>query len=305
MGPTAAGKTALVLALHDRFPVDVISVDSSQVYRGMDIGTAKPTADERARVPHRLLDIRDPVDPYSAADFRIDARREIAEIAERGRIPLLVGGTMFYFHALEYGISALPAANPEIREQLYKESQEIGWPRLHQRLQAIDRVAAERIDPHDAQRIQRALEILELTGRTLTDCYQHERLASIDYNILKVGIFPRDRGVLHARIGARFHAMLTRGFVAEVDRLRQRGDLGPELPAIRTVGYRQIWQYLTGLVNYNDMIERGVSATRQLAKRQLTWLRGYEGVHYLYSSDRALQAACIDYLASKLDGKGL
>lgn len=304
MGPTAGGKTTLALALHERFPVDIISVDSSQVYRGLDIGTAKPTAAQQAKVPHRLIDIRDPAEPYSAAEFRVDAMREMAQIARAGRIPLLVGGTMFYFHALEYGISSLPSADGAVRERLREESERIGWPRLHRRLQAVDADAAARIDPHDSQRIQRALEIVELTGQPPSVWYEAPQ-ARLPYKLVKIGIYPHERRWLHDRIAARFQRMLDQGLVAEVERLRDRRDLGPELPAMRTVGYRQVWQYLTGLVNYNEMAQRGISATRQLAKRQLTWLRGYDGVHYLDGDTDGLAAICSQYLIGRLGCKGL
>ncbi len=305
MGPTAAGKSALAMALHERFPIDIISVDASQVYRGMDIGTAKPTAAEQACVPHRLIDIRDPAEPYSAAQFRVDALREMSAITEDGRIPLLVGGTMFYFHALEHGIAPLPSANAQIREQLSREAQDLGWPGLHRRLQGIDPAVAARIEPHDAQRIQRALEIVTLTGKSPSNCYVGADKQAFPYEVIKIGIVPRERARLHARIEARFHHMLASGFVAEVQCLRARGDLSLELPSMRTVGYRQIWQYLTGLANYNEMIKRGVVATRQLAKRQLTWLRSYEGVHHVDSDATDLHSVCAGYLASKLGRKGL
>ncbi len=305
MGPTAAGKTALALALHRRFPMEVISVDSSQVYRGMDVGTAKPTAAERARVPHRLIDIRDPAESYSAADFRADALREMAEIARSGRIPLLVGGTLFYFHTLEHGLSPLPPANAEIRTWLNQESARLGWPALHQRLQVADPAVAERIHPHDAQRIQRALEIVELTGRAPSDWYQHPGAGPVPYKLLKISIYPRERARLHRRIAARFYAMLDRGLVAEVGALRQRGDLSLKLPSMRTVGYRQVWQYLTALLSYNEMVQQGIAATRQLAKRQLTWLRSYPDVQHMDSSGKDLEAACVDHVATRLNRNGL
>ena len=305
MGPTAAGKTALALALHAEFPVDIVSVDSSQVYRGMDVGTAKPTLAEQAKAPHRLIDIRDPADPYSAAEFGVDALQEISKIIHAGRIPLLVGGTMFYFHALEYGLAPLPSANQEIRERLHEESRHTGWAHLHERLRALDPDAAARIDPNDAQRIQRALEVVELTGRPSSHWHTKTPDAVIPYDLIKIGIYPRERQQLHDRIASRFDRMLNQGLVAEVERLRERGDLTPELPSMRTVGYRQVWQYLTGLVNYNEMIQRGVAATRQLAKRQLTWLRKYRGVHYLDGDSADLSAACGHYLIGRFGHKGL
>ncbi len=305
MGPTAAGKTALALALHAKLPVDIVSVDSSQVYRGMDVGTAKPTLAEQAKAPHRLIDIRDPVEPYSAAAFRVDALQEMAKIIHAGRIPLLVGGTMFYFHALEYGLAPLPSANHQLRERLNEESRQSGWAHLHERLQALDPDAAARIDPNDVQRIQRALEVVELTGRPSSHWYTKTPDTVIPYDLIKIGIYPRERRELHDRIASRFEHMLDQGLVAEVERLRERGDLTPELPSMRAVGYRQVWQYLTGLVNYNEMIRRGVAATRQLAKRQLTWLRKYRGVHYLDGDSADLSAVCGDYLTGRFGHKGL
>lgn len=304
MGPTACGKSALALALRTRLPVELVSVDSSQVYRGMDIGTAKPSAEERARVPHRLIDIRDPAERYSAGDFHADALREMAQITAAGRVPLLVGGTMMYFHALEHGLAPLPAADGAMRRRLEGEAARHGWPELHRRLQALDPRRAARVHPNDGQRIQRALEIAALTGAPPSECLAR-RHPGLPYRVLRIGIFPQDRHALHERIRARFAHMLVRGLVDEVERLRRRADLGPELPSMRTVGYRQVWQYLTGMVNYNEMLERAVSATRQLAKRQLTWLRSYRDVYYVDGNGRALEGACIGYLASTLEGHGL
>ncbi|MFL6648130.1 MAG: tRNA (adenosine(37)-N6)-dimethylallyltransferase MiaA [Sulfurifustaceae bacterium] len=273
MGPTGAGKTALALALHEQFPVEIVSVDSSQVYRGMDIGTAKPSAEELARAPHRLIDIRDPVQAYSAAEFCADAEREMSSIIARGRIPLLVGGTMFYFHALEHGLSELPSADVEVRRQLTEEARRTGWAALHARLAMIDADAARRINPNDAQRIQRALEIHTLTGQAPGALARASIRAPASYRFYKIALWPGDRAVLHARIERRFEQMLKRGFIDEVDALRRRGDLNQNLPSMRTVGYRQVWSYLTEKINYNQMVARAVAATRQLAKRQLTWLR--------------------------------
>lgn len=275
MGPTASGKTAIALALHDLFPVEIISVDSSQVYRGMDIGTAKPSPAERARAPHRLIDIRDPRETYSAAEFRVDALREMHDITAAGKIPLLVGGTMFYFRALECGLSSLPAAAPQVRRELSAQAARDGWPAMHARLAAIDPQSARRLDPHDAQRIQRALEIHALTGRLPSELTRTETAEPAMYRFCKIGLWPQERALLHARIRDRFAGMIERGLVAEVESLYRRGDLDALLPAIRTVGYRQIWSYLTKRVNYNEMVEQSVAATRQLAKRQLTWLRRY------------------------------
>lgn len=274
MGPTASGKTAIALALREAFPVEIISVDSSQVYRGMDIGTAKPTAEERRRAPHRLIDIRDPAETYSAAEFRADALHEMDRIVAAGRVPLLVGGTMFYFRALEYGLPPLPSAVPAVRARLTAEAREHGWPALHARLAGLDPPSARRLDPHDAQRIQRALEIHAVTGRRPSELGRAAPEPA-GYRFYKIALWPDDRVALHRRIADRFHKMLEHGLVGEVESLCARGDLDPTLPSIRTVGYRQVWSYLTNQVNYNEMIERSVAATRQLAKRQLTWLRRY------------------------------
>jgi len=275
LGPTSAGKTDVALALHEALPVDIVSVDAAQVYRGMDIGTGKPTAAELARAPHRLIDICDPADSYSAARFVADAAREIDAIHARGRTPLLVGGTMFYFRALEYGLSHLPGADPAIRARLARVAAESGWPSLHAQLAELDPAAAARIDPNDAQRIQRALEIVEQTG---TATPRPAATPPTKYRLCKLGLWPDDRTVLHARIKARFERMVERGFVDEVERLYRRSDLNLELPSMRTVGYRQVWHYLTGGIDYNEMNERAIAATRQLAKRQLTWLRHYPDV---------------------------
>jgi tRNA dimethylallyltransferase len=279
MGPTASGKTALALELHARFPVEIVSVDSSQVYRDMDIGTAKPTPAERARAPHRLIDIRDPRQAYSAAEFCTDALREMRDVTAAGKIPLLVGGTMFYFHALEHGLSDLPSADAQVRERLTEEARAAGWATLHARLQQIDPQSAARIDRNDAQRIQRALEIHTLTGKAPSAIAREAARAPTAYRLYKLALWPGDRAVLHARIEQRFAQMLKHGLVEEVEVLYRRGDLHPGLPSVRTVGYRQVWSYLTGEVNYNEMTERSIAATRQLAKRQLTWLRRYQGLH--------------------------
>lgn len=278
MGPTAAGKTDVALALHDSLPVSIVSVDSSQVYRGMDVGTAKPTPAELARAPHRLIDIRDPVESYSAAAFRTDALREIQAIHQAGRVPLLVGGTMFYFRALEYGLSHLPSADPAVRQRLADDARTRGWPALHAELAAVDPQTAARIGRNDAQRIQRALEIVALTGQSPSQL-QAGRPPVLPYRIVKIGLWPDDRGDLHRRIAERFSTMLERGLIEEVEGLYRRGDLNTALPSMRTVGYRQVWNHLTGATDYNEMIAQAVAATRQLAKRQLTWLRHYPEVY--------------------------
>ena len=299
LGPTAAGKTALALELHARLPVDIISVDSGQIYRGLDIGTAKPSADELARVPQRLIDIRDPAERYSAAEFRADALREMGTIVAHGRIPLLVGGTMFYFHALEHGLSALPSADTEVRARISAEAAKLGWPALHARLAAADPATAARIQPTDPQRIQRALEILHVTGEVPSAL--HGKGEPFPYRTFKLALMPAERKRLHLGIEARFIAMLARGLIEEVQALKRREDLHLGLPAMRTVGYRQVWQYLEGDLNYTDMVARGVAATRQLAKRQLTWLRRMNGLHRIDSTDTKLITMGVSFAQQALE----
>lgn len=276
LGPTASGKTAAALALAARRPVEIISVDSALVYREMDIGTAKPTADERAVAPHHLIDIVDPADAYSAAEFRADALRLTAEITARGRLPLLVGGTMLYYKALTQGLNDLPAADANVRAQLDADAARDGWPALHARLAAVDPATAARLAPNDSQRIQRALEVFLLTGQAMSALLAAPARiddAAAQWRFAPIALEPSDRSVLHARIEQRFDAMLANGFVDEVVKLRERGDLSPEMPSMRCVGYRQVWEYLDGTVDYPTMRDKGVFATRQLCKRQLTWLR--------------------------------
>jgi tRNA dimethylallyltransferase len=272
MGPTASGKTALACALADRFPLDIVSVDSALVYRGLDIGSAKPDARTLQKHPHRLIDIREPSQPYSAADFRDDALREMASITTSNRVPLLVGGTGLYFRALFAGLSELPQADAGLREQLNQEGARIGWGAMHSRLADLDPNAAHRIGPADAQRIQRALEVIEITGRPISEL-QSGLPKPFAYRVLKLALVPSDRSLLHERIAERFDAMLAQGFIDEVERLRARGDLSADLPAMRAVGYRQAWQHLDGEFDTARLRDRGIFATRQLAKRQLTWLR--------------------------------
>jgi len=274
MGPTASGKTALACALRERFPVELVSVDSALVYRGMDIGTAKPDAATLARHPHALLDLRDPAEPYSAADFRADALAAMRAIGARGRVPLLVGGTGLYFRALQRGLSALPEAEPAIRGRLAAAAAAHGWPFLHARLARLDPAAAARIGPNDAQRLQRALEVIELTGRPLSEQQRGGSGEPFPWRVLKLALLPGDRRPLHERIARRFDAMLAAGFLDEVRALRARGDLHPDLPAMRAVGYRQAWEHLDGITDAAAFRDRGVYATRQLAKRQVTWLHG-------------------------------
>lgn len=282
MGPTASGKTALATELYKRLPAELISVDSALIYRDMNIGSAKPTVQELAETPHHLIDIRDPAQSYSAADFRTDALRLIAEIQHRGNIPILVGGTMLYFKALLEGISPLPEANEAVRQQLEHEAAEKGWGRLHEELAQIDPVSAQRIHPNDPQRINRALEVYRLTGRSLTDLTA-EKGEPFPFPVHQFAIAPDDRSVLHHRIALRFEQMLAAGFEQEVAALKARPDLHPDLPSMRCVGYRQMWEYLSGNGSYQQMCERGIAATRQLAKRQLTWLRGWPELAWLKS----------------------
>lgn len=286
MGPTASGKTALAIALKQQLvKAELISVDSALVYRGMDIGTAKPNAAELALAPHHLIDIRDPAQSYSAADFRVDALVLIREIQQRGNIPILVGGTMLYFKALLQGISELPAADENVRMQLEAEAKLYGWAALHQQLAVVDPVSASRIHPNDPQRINRALEVYRLTGQSLTELTAKQP-EPFPYKIHQFAIAPTDRAELHQRIELRFLQMLTQGFQQEVQQLLERGDLHENLPAIRCVGYRQMWDYLLGKSSYELMVNQGVAATRQLAKRQLTWLRSWPNLHWLKSETK-------------------
>jgi tRNA dimethylallyltransferase len=283
MGPTASGKTALALALARRFPIEIISVDSALVYRDMDIGTAKPTADELAECPHHLIGFLDPSEPYSAARFREDALRLMSEITARGRIPLLAGGTMLYFRALEKGLSEMPEADAGIRARLDQEIREQGLHSLHQRLEKVDPESAARIHATDPQRIQRALEVYELTGKPLSEHFRNQENYEFPYRVLRLALIPANRASLHQRIEKRFDVMLKSGFVEEVEKLYGRGDLDPSMPSIRAVGYRQVWGYLEGEYDYETMRHKAIVATRQLAKRQITWLRSTEGLSVLDS----------------------
>ena len=274
MGPTASGKTALACELSERFAVELVSVDSALVYRGLDIGSAKPDAATLARYPHALIDIREPNEPYSAADFRADAVFAMQAITARHRVPLLVGGTGLYFRALQRGLSALPEADPAIRERLTEEARRIGWPAMHSRLAERDPAAAARIGANDAQRVQRALEVIELTGRPLSEQQQGGNGERFPWRVLKLALLPEDRSRLHERIARRFDDIIGAGLLDEVRALRARGDLHADLPAIRAVGYRQAWEYLDGQGDAATFRDKGVFATRQLAKRQITWLRG-------------------------------
>ncbi|WP_417518499.1 tRNA (adenosine(37)-N6)-dimethylallyltransferase MiaA [Marinobacter sp.] len=319
MGPTASGKTDLAMALCEQLPCDIISVDSAMIYRGMDIGTAKPSADELARAPHRLIDICDPAETYSAADFRRDALVEMDLISSAGRIPLLVGGTMMYFKALLHGMSGLPSASPELRKALEAEADAEGWLALHEELRAKDPVAAELIHPNNRQRLLRALEVIRLTGRPISSFWEaegsppHQQEAgqqgiedytyytkwqadegsSLPYTVTQLAVAPTERRVLHERIHARFLNMLEVGFLDEVRALMARGDLHQELPSMRCVGYRQAWSHLAGADDYDTFVSKGVAATRQLAKRQLTWLRKWSDLNWLDSEDGFIAEAAL------------
>lgn len=275
MGPTASGKTDLAIQLYQNLPVEIISVDSALIYKGMDIGTAKPSKEELALAPHRLIDILDPAESYSAMNFREDALREMAEISAQGKIPLLVGGTMLYYKALIDGLSPLPNADEKVRSEIETKAAQIGWAELHQELEKIDPVSAARINPNDSQRINRALEVFYLTGKSLTELTEQKGEA-LPYNVLQFAIAPEDRAILHERIELRFQKMMEQGFKAEVEKLFARPDLHLDLPSIRCVGYRQMWEHLQGQYDLDEAVYRGICATRQLAKRQITWLRGWK-----------------------------
>jgi len=303
MGPTASGKTALAIDLVQRFPMEIISVDSAQIYRDMDIGTGKPDAETLAIAPHRLIDFLDPAEAYSAARFCTDVRREMADIRAKGRIPLLVGGTMLYFKALRDGLATMPSADPEIRAKIEAQAAAEGWAAVHAELAKVDPVAAARIHPNDPQRLQRALEVYLVSGQSLTEWQQQAKQQSgqmneDDESLLFLGIQPSDRAVLHERIAQRFRSMVELGLTDEVAKLKARGDLHLGLPSMRSVGYRQVWQYLDGDYGYDAMMERGIIATRQLAKRQITWLRSWGDLHSFDSNDRDLMDRVIYTIGS-------
>ena len=276
MGPTASGKTAAAIDMVSRGPYDIISVDSAMIYRDMDIGTAKPSKDELAAAPHRLIDIVDPAESYSLGNFMADVTREIDDILAHDKIPLLVGGTMMYFYQLQHGINNIPSSDALIRERITQEAQEQGWPALHERLTHVDPVTATRLHPNDAQRISRALEIFEQTGKPLSSWQQEYTSANPRYEFENIILAPHDRAIIHERIEKRFDLMLQQGFIDEVERLYARGDLDANKPSIRSVGYRQAWDYLEGTSDFATMRERAIVATRQLCKRQFTWLRRWQ-----------------------------
>lgn len=308
MGPTASGKTDLAMQLCNVLPCELISVDSALVYRGMDIGTAKPSKAQLAEYPHRLVDILDPAESYSAADFRRDALQAMAEITARGKIPLLVGGTMLYFKALLDGLADMPAADASIRAELEAQAAAHGWQALHDQLAAVDPVSAARIHPNDPQRLIRALEVYRVSGLNMTAHREQQTAQTTDaaasgrpqlpYTVANLAIAPADRKVLHGRIASRFSTMLDQGFLDEVLALRSRGDLHAGLPSIRAVGYRQVWDHLDGKLTWAEMQERGIIATRQLAKRQFTWLRSWEYLHWLDSLASDNLPRALKYLGS-------
>ncbi|KAA3547984.1 MULTISPECIES: tRNA (adenosine(37)-N6)-dimethylallyltransferase MiaA [Pseudomonas] len=308
MGPTAAGKTDLAIELSKVLPCELISVDSALVYRGMDIGTAKPSKAQLAEYPHRLIDILDPAQSYSAADFRSDALAAMAEITARGNIPLLVGGTMLYFKALLHGLADMPAADAQVRAQLEADAQAYGWQSLHDQLAVVDPVSAARIHPNDPQRLIRALEVYRVSGMSMTAHREQQTAQSTEaaasgrqqlpYTVANLAIAPADRKVLHQRIALRFEQMLDQGFLDEVLALRSRGDLHSGLPSIRAVGYRQVWDHLDGKLTRDEMQERVIIATRQLAKRQFTWLRSWEDLHWLDSLASDNLSRALKYLGS-------
>ncbi|WP_218568976.1 tRNA (adenosine(37)-N6)-dimethylallyltransferase MiaA [Pseudomonas sp. 2FE] len=308
MGPTAAGKTDLAIELSRVLPCELISVDSALIYRGMDIGTAKPSKELLAEFPHRLIDIRDPAERYSAAEFRADALAAMADITARGRVPLLVGGTMLYYKALQEGLADMPGADPQVRAELEARAAVEGWEALHRELAAVDPESAARIHPNDPQRLTRALEVFRVSGLTMTAHRQRQAgqnsgldasgREQLPYTVARLAIAPAQRQVLHARIAERFQLMLEQGFIEEVEALRKRGDLHAGLPAIRAVGYRQVWDYLDGNLDRAEMVERGIIATRQLAKRQFTWLRSWSDLHWLDSLACDNLPRALKYLAS-------
>lgn len=281
MGPTAAGKTDMAIELHERLGLELISVDSAMVYRGLDIGSAKPSAEELARAPHRLIDIRDPAEPYSAADFREDALAEMRRISAAGGVPLLVGGTMMYLKQLLFGVANLPSADPALRAELEEQARRHGLAALHEELGRVDPQAAARIHPNDPQRLLRALEVYRLSGRSLTELWREQRPETFPWRTLSIGLAPADRSVLHSRIATRFEAMLGSGLIEEVAALKARADLHADLPSMKSVGYRQVWEYLDGRGDLAELRHRGIVATRQLAKRQLTWMRSWQDLRWV------------------------
>ncbi|WP_447893576.1 tRNA (adenosine(37)-N6)-dimethylallyltransferase MiaA [Vreelandella sp. GE22] len=296
MGPTAAGKTDTAIALHERLGCELISVDSAMVYRGMDIGSAKPSPQELARAPHRLIDIRDPADPYSAGDFREDALLQMRQISAAGKVPLLVGGTMLYYKRLLEGVADLPAADETVRQELAEKREQVGLAGLHAMLGEVDPVSAARIHPNDPQRLLRALEVYRVSGRPMSELWAEQRPENFPYRTLSIGLAPAERHVLHERIAQRFKTMLAEGLIDEVAALRKRGDLHKDLPSMKSVGYRQVWEYLDGELDEAALCERGIIATRQLAKRQLTWLRSWPSLNWIDSTTPALDDKVLKFV---------
>jgi tRNA dimethylallyltransferase len=302
MGPTASGKTALSVAMAQAMNAEIISVDSALVFKAMDIGTAKPTEAERGGIVHHLIDILDPSEAFSTGQFRNRALELMADITARGKLPILAGGTMLYFSALTQGLAQLPEADPEIRQRLDQQLQAIGKQAMHERLAAVDPVAAARIHMNDPQRVQRALEVYEISGKPLTSFFQADEGEDLPYAYTKIIIEPKQRHSLHDKIAERFKLMLAQGLIDEVEALRQRGDLDESMPSIRCVGYRQVWSYLQGEYDFAEMQEKGIAATRQLAKRQLTWLRKEQPDLRLFSEDGDLLAQVLNYCRQQANG---
>ena len=305
MGPTASGKTALAVELVRHLGCEIVSVDSAMIYHGMDVGTAKPGQEVLSVAPHRLIDILDPAESYSAARFRADALAAMGEISAAGRVPLLVGGTMLYFDALQHGLSELPQADPEVRAQLDARAAREGWPALHAELARLDPIAAARIHPNDPQRIQRALEVCYISGRTLSELQARPAVESGEYRYVKLALAPVERVVLHGIIEQRFRSMMDNGFLEEVAGLRQRSGLHPGLPSMRAVGYRQLWQHLDGECGLDEAVRRGVVATRRYAKRQLTWLRSEPEVMWFDSGTEELAEKARAHVAQRLSVTGV
>ncbi len=301
MGPTASGKTALACDFYERLNCELISVDSALIYKDMNIGTAKPTAEELEQYPHHLIDIRDAAEPYSAADFRKDALALMADITARGKVPVLVGGTMLYFKFLLEGSAKLPNADDNIRADIEKLVQEHGKQHIHELLKKVDPESAERLNPNDPQRVQRAYEVFLISGKTLTQHWAEQEEQPLAYNVIQFAIAPQERKTLHERIELRFNQMIEHGFIEEVKAMHARGDLKEDLPSVRAVGYRQVWDFLEGRIDSEEMIFKGIVATRQLAKRQITWLRGWDNLHWLDSLDAQLSENALSILGKEMD----
>jgi len=304
MGPTASGKTDVAVELIKHFPCEIISVDSALIYRGMDIGTAKPDQATLKNAPHGLIDICDPAEAYSAADFRRDALQEMAEITARGNVPLLVGGTMLYFKTLRDGLAEMPPADPAIRQAIEQEAAEKGWPAIHEQLAKVDPETAATLHPNHSQRIERALEVYQITGKPMSEFKAEQQTEPFPYRLLQMAIIPKSRQALHERIALRFEKMMESGFLAEMETLYERKDLHKDLPSIRAVGYRQAWDYLSGNLNRDEMIERAIIATRQLAKRQFTWLRNWPDLQEItLDTEQDVGADCLQTVLAEVQRK--